>query len=294
MIWPTITVVTPSFNSEKWIEFTIQSVLNQEYPNLEYIVLDGAGDRTWKILKKYENQLAYWRSHPDCGQYAAINEGFALATGDILCWLNADDLLLPRSLFVVAEIFSTLPEVEWLSTLKPGSWGANGYLSDVGSIPGFAKAAFLDGLFLPGLLPRGYWIQQESTFFTARLWRRAGASVPPYGLAGDFALWCEFYKHAQLFGCAYPLSGFRHVRGQRLEARAEYLREASAALVDLRLQQCWQPSPYWRLLYGRTAKLPKVKGLIRERFGYAASVVENKEVKKPGAEWLIKKYKFLP
>lgn len=81
---PKISIVTPSFKSAHLIESTIKSILSQRYPNLEYIVMDGAGDDTATVLKRYEADLAYWCSEPDEGQYDAINKGFRRATGDVL------------------------------------------------------------------------------------------------------------------------------------------------------------------------------------------------------------------
>jgi len=231
---PRITIVTPSFRAEQFIQTTIESVLGQGYPDLEYIILDGAGDDTASILQRYDDQLAFWRSAPDAGQYAAINEGFARATGEILCWLNADDMLLPRALFVVGEIFAQHPGLEWVSTIHPAIFDANANLAKVGRLPGFNKQAFLDGLFLPGTQDKGFWIQQESTFFRRSLWQRAGGRIPDYPLAGDFALWCEFYKHADLVAVEYPLSGFRMLEGQRSGDLEQYLREGAQALQRLR------------------------------------------------------------
>jgi len=88
-----ISIVTPSYNQGQYIEETIRSVVGQRYPNMEYAVLDGGStDRTIEILQKYDAQLSFWRSEKDRGQAAAINEGFRRATGEILCWLNSDDL----------------------------------------------------------------------------------------------------------------------------------------------------------------------------------------------------------
>jgi glycosyltransferase involved in cell wall biosynthesis len=101
-----ITVVTPSFNQSHFLERTICSVLGQQYPNLEYIVIDGgSSDESIDIIKTYEENLAYWVSEKDGGQAEAISKGFARATGDILCWLNSDDIFLPGALHAVNEYF---------------------------------------------------------------------------------------------------------------------------------------------------------------------------------------------
>lgn len=103
---PRISVVIPSWNSGKFIEQAILSVLHQEYQNLEFIVFDNvSADETPSILEKYRPQLAAVRIEPDRGQSDAINKGMALATGDILCWLNADDLFLPGCMHKVARAF---------------------------------------------------------------------------------------------------------------------------------------------------------------------------------------------
>jgi glycosyltransferase involved in cell wall biosynthesis len=100
-----VSVITPSFNQGQFIEETIRSVLDQQYPNLEFSVFDGgSNDGTVDILKKYGAALSFWRSEKDAGQAAAINEGFGRATGDILCWLNSDDLHLPGTLSTVAGL----------------------------------------------------------------------------------------------------------------------------------------------------------------------------------------------
>jgi glycosyltransferase involved in cell wall biosynthesis len=102
--WPRITVVTPSFNQGKFIEQTIRSVLLQNYPALEYLIIDGgSSDESVEIIKKYATHFAYWVSEHDGGQAHAINKGFARATGDILCWLNSDDYFTPGALTTVAE-----------------------------------------------------------------------------------------------------------------------------------------------------------------------------------------------
>lgn len=106
MYFPKISIVTPSYNQGQYIEETILSVINQNYPNLEYIIIDGGStDNTIDIIKKYEKHLTYWVSEPDHGQSHAINKGLKKCTGDIFNWLNSDDYLEPEALFHVANKF---------------------------------------------------------------------------------------------------------------------------------------------------------------------------------------------
>lgn len=108
MQYPRITIVTPSLNQGEFIEETILSVLEQEYPNLEYIIIDGGStDNTLDVIKKYENKLTFWVSEKDKGQSDAINKGLARASGNLFNWLNADDILEPDTLRKVALEFAT-------------------------------------------------------------------------------------------------------------------------------------------------------------------------------------------
>jgi glycosyltransferase involved in cell wall biosynthesis len=232
--WPRISIVTPSYNQEAFIDETICSVLSQGYPNLEYVVIDGGStDGSVEIIRKYEHQLTYWVSEHDAGQYDAINKGFSKATGDIMAWLNSDDKYMPWTFQVIGDIFSTLPEVEWLTTLYPIMWDASGRATGCHYQDGYSRQGFFRGENLPGA---GWyarcWIQQESTFWRRSLWERTGGYVDAsLALAGDFELWARFFKDTELYGVGIPLGGFRVHDDQKTARHLNvYLKEAEGIL----------------------------------------------------------------
>jgi len=113
--WPLISIVTPSYNQAQFLEETILSVVSQDYPNIEYIVIDGgSSDGSVDIILKYADHLAYWVSEPDKGQSDAINKGLKRATGQILAWLNSDDLYYPGTVQTAVDVFRRLPEIGFM------------------------------------------------------------------------------------------------------------------------------------------------------------------------------------
>lgn len=104
---PLVSVITPALNSERYIEETINSVLCQDYPNIEYIIIDGqSSDSTIKIIKSFGTSISYWESSADTGMYAAVNKGLRKAQGDILCYLNSDDCFHPNTVSEAVKLFS--------------------------------------------------------------------------------------------------------------------------------------------------------------------------------------------
>lgn len=165
MSCPKITVVTPSYNQGQFLEETILSVVGQQYPNLEYIVIDGGStDTSVEILKKHEPNLAYWVSEKDRGQAHAINKGFARATGDILCWLNSDDLYLPGALnFISSRLDPSRPELLLGNCFHFFDGTATSHGSDV------VREHLRRDLRLAD------YIIQPSSFWTRQVWEQTGA-----------------------------------------------------------------------------------------------------------------------
>jgi len=111
MFWPKISIITPSYNQGQYLESTIVSVLDQNYPQLEYIIIDGGStDDSVSIIKKYDKFIAYWVSEPDEGQSHALNKGFSLSSGEIIGWLNSDDLYCKNALIHIGELFRDNPD----------------------------------------------------------------------------------------------------------------------------------------------------------------------------------------
>src|SRR6185369_2074543 len=143
--FPSVSIVTPSFNQGHYLEQCIDSILSQNYPNLEYIIIDGGStDGSVEIIKKYEKHLTYWQSQPDNGHYSAVNEGFARATGDILCWLNSDDLFHKDGLFKVASVFKGHEDVEFITGKRVGFDAEGNLLSYGHELYGWCRERLLD------------------------------------------------------------------------------------------------------------------------------------------------------
>jgi glycosyltransferase involved in cell wall biosynthesis len=182
---PSISVITPSYNQGGFIEETLRSVLDQGYPELEYQVMDGgSSDGTVDILKRYDGRLR-WVSQKDGGQGAALVAGFQRTSGEIIGWVNSDDLYAPGALAAVGEYFAAHPEVEWLFGRCP-IIDRDGHVQR--ALITRYKELWLRRYSWRRLLIENY-ISQPAVFFRRRLYQRVGPIDPKYQCAMDYDLW---------------------------------------------------------------------------------------------------------
>jgi glycosyltransferase involved in cell wall biosynthesis len=258
--WPRISIVTPSYNQGRFIDETIRSVLDQRYPNLEYIVIDGgSSDESVQIIKKYEPRLAYWVSEKDRGQTHAINKGLARATGEIFAYLNSDDLLVPGALVAVAEAFSRHPAADVI-------YGKCVYIEEDGAEIGTRQArfnGFADYLPIWQRIARTEHLTQPEVFCRMSALRRLGDFREDLRFVMDFEMWIRMMRAGFVFQpIQVPLAKFRLYREQKSstageelhgvirqiydemtpEERAETSKDFLSELNEARLAWLWQAS----------------------------------------------------
>jgi glycosyltransferase involved in cell wall biosynthesis len=186
---PLVSIVTPSFNQAPFLRRTIESVLTQEYPTIEYILVDGGStDGSLAIIQEYAHRLAYWESHPDQGQTDAINKGFARATGKYLAWLNSDDVYQPGAITEAVTFLENHPDAGMV-------YGDCTFIDaqdrEIGQFPS-AQTDY-------NRLRRGFvHIPQQASFFKADLWRKVGPLDPSFYFAMDYDLWVRLAAEAPL------------------------------------------------------------------------------------------------
>jgi glycosyltransferase involved in cell wall biosynthesis len=201
--WPRISVITPSYNQGKFIEETIRSVLLQGYPNLQYIVIDGGStDDSIEIIKKYSPWLGYWVSEPDRGQSHAINKGFARSHGEVITWLNSDDVLQEHSLLTIGNYFIANPTCEFLAGLSE--------IRDVTGTEIFWPINDLP-LSLTELLeyPLGRYLAQPSVFFRRSTLDAVGPLNEQLHYAMDLDLWLRIAEYHRIEILPQKLSWMR-------------------------------------------------------------------------------------
>jgi glycosyltransferase involved in cell wall biosynthesis len=222
--WPRITVVMPSFNQGAYIDAALRSVLDQRYPNLELIVLDGGStDGSVEIISKYAPQLTYWHSRKDAGQADAIATGFGMATGEILCWLNSDDVLLPDALRFVGDFFRKHSRVDFLY--------GNRVVID-------SEGREIAWHVWPWLLTSGHWalgqpLAQECCFWRRALYEKAGGIDRSRFFIMDYDLFFRMWR-AGRFRKTSRFLGAQRQHGETKNARNQDVRLRELAEAKIR------------------------------------------------------------
>lgn len=284
---PKISIVTPSFNQAQFIERTITSVISQTYPNKEYIIMDGgSADGSVEIIKKHESALAHWQSRADGGQTDAICRGFDIATGEILLYLNSDDILLPGALWAYAEALRG----------KALGW-AVGRLQVIDELDRVLAYRPVYPFSLGDLWHNFYVIHQEGTCYTRELYDKAGGFESSYHYAMEFHMWLRMREICAPVLIRQYTAAFRISENQKSLDGNKYTEEVNRAFGDIRKWRVKQglkeipPRPFLRgrlyalakaICYLWTGGIDAVRGMYRfqkQRQGsaiIAAGIKENR------------------
>ena len=219
---PLISIITPSFNQADYLEETIRSVLDQDYPNLEYLIADGAStDRSVGIIKQYSERLTWWVSEVDAGQADAINKGFSRVKGEIIAWLNSDDYYLPNTLATVAELFAQNPDAGILYGDVLSVDGAGNPIN----VQRFAPYTLAD-------LMAFKIISQPAVFMRRSVLEHAGCLDRDYHFLLDHQLWLRIAQLASMVYTPQILAAARYHAGAKNIVHAERFGAEAFKILD--------------------------------------------------------------
>lgn len=239
-----ISIVTPCYNMEKYIEGTILSVISQGYDNLEYIIVDGGStDNTIQIINKYRDKISVIISEPDNGMYDAIAKGFTLATGDICAYINADDSYFNWTFKTVNKIFLEYPNIQWIGG-RPAYINEDRILTNLAASCGSKSAKDIrTGFFRADVY--GY-LMQESMFWRRELYSLSGGLNPQYRYAGDYDLWMKFAQYSELVSVNLPLAAFmRRSNSLSIGGADKYEHEVRNICCNSKIY----PNFFWRIIH---------------------------------------------
>jgi glycosyltransferase involved in cell wall biosynthesis len=243
-LWPKITVITPSYNQGGFLEQTIRSILLQQYPNLEYRIIDGGStDGSVEIIKKYGHLIPNWSSARDRGQVDALNRGMSQASGEILTWINSDDFLLPGSLFAVAELRRLNPDADIITGARLQRSAETGV--EMIWVPWQDKWPLISVGF--AIFP------QEATFFSRRIWELLGSFDESFQYDFDGVFFSKATSLAKkIIFTATPLGGFHAHRAQKSLSNDPVRVECDRRFDNLRWASIpWRLKPLVRLCFSR-------------------------------------------
>ncbi|TAJ12534.1 glycosyltransferase [Marinilabiliaceae bacterium JC017] len=243
--YPRVTIVTPSFNQGMFLERTILSVINQDYPNLEYIIVDGGStDNSLEIIKKYEDRITKWVSEPDTGQSDAINKGFGMATGQVFNWLNSDDVLCPHAIKIVVDYYKRIPAIQvFYGDRIVIDQDDRVYKTVEG--PSFNRRELKYYIKIP----------QETVFFTRDIWEKERGLNEELHYTMDNDLWFRFVRHSDFKHIPFFLGAYReHYNSKSVEVFGSQKRNdkamAELSYMKKKYYNTWLRAPrYWKFFY---------------------------------------------
>jgi glycosyltransferase involved in cell wall biosynthesis len=274
-MFPKISIITPSYNQAEFLERTLRSVLDQGYPNLEYFVIDGGSkDGSLEIIKKYEEMLTGWVSEPDGGQTDAILKGMSKTSGEILAYLNSDDVLLPGALHHIAASLD-IQQAQWVV-------GQQKIIDEHDVV--IARRPIYP-FTISDIWHNSYLVPQECTFFTRKMYEAVGGFDSSYHYAMDMHAWlrmaslCKPIRIPEYVGC------FRVHSAQKTTRMDKYFEEVDRARSEL---------TGWRDAHGMSPEpaLPVFRGVLH-RVAKAAYYLLNGGPSVLREIWAFqKKYRF--
>ena len=219
-----VSIITPSYNQAKYLEQTILSVLNQDHPRIEYIVVDGAStDGSVDVIKKYAGRLAHWESVKDRGQADAINKGFARATGEIVAWLNSDDYYLPGTISTAVKVFEENPE----AVLVYGNMLAVDENGQTFNTLNYIQLTLEDLMCFQ-------IIGQPAVFMRRSALQKTSGLDLTFHFLLDHLLWIQLAKHGKILHVNQTWSAARyHAEAKNVAKAAEFGREAFRILETI-------------------------------------------------------------
>lgn len=275
MTYPKISIVTPSYNQGEFLERTILSVLNQNYPNIEYIIIDGGStDNSIEIIKKYENYLSYWISEPDKGQADAINKGFSKATGNILAWLNSDDMYLPNAFNIAAKTFNESPD----ASIIYGDYikvDGNDKCVALRRQPSFDYRTCFYGYLT---------VMQPASFFNKEAFVNTGGLDSSFDYALDFDLILALAKQGKVVHLREYLAAFRlHSTSKSVADRKKFRPECFGVRIKNMGRKCipGELKFLFRVYQIRAILRMLMEGCIPSRFGWDDSIYKINSFYKP-------------
>ena len=233
--WPRISIVTPSFNQAEFLERTLRSVLDQEYPNLEYIIIDGGStDGSVDIIRRYENRLAFWVSEADSGQTSAINKGLRRATGEWVAWQNSDDIYYPGVFHDLAAAVSQHPKAELIIGDMMLIDEQDHSLRDIR----YVRPCYR------GLLAEGMVLTNQAAFWRRSLHEKIGLLNEEYHYAFDYEWFLRLVQHAQAAHVDRIWGGYRLHGHTKTSLLGERFQEERRRILEGRTMAPWEKTLY--------------------------------------------------